>query len=194
MTQEQAQLAVHYWKQSLHKNPPSKYQRYCKFWDVSKNYDRVLEIGTGPLGGVLPYIQADVKVGLDPLYHVFERNSLLHRFPDIQYVTGDIANPPFNEPFTAVFSANCLDHGKSRDCYIDNIASLIVSGGWFYLHVHLREGWQLNAQHTVPVNTDALFQGLERNGFLLPGSLSSYGIDPIAVEPYKTLIGVWQKR
>src|ERR1700748_2839497 len=82
-------------------------------WDWTFDDMDLLEIGTGPLWGMLPYFpDARRAVAVDPLIEAYDACGLLEPRGDIQYYSeyfefwdaGD-------QRFDVILTANALDHG-----------------------------------------------------------------------------------
>lgn len=122
-----------------------KMPMYLAAWGY-EDVDSVLEIGTGPLGGFLPIIQAKRKAGIDPLYEGYESAGLLERC-DAEYICARFEEFETDERFDAVLSADGLDHGEMGFAVIPKIRRLLKPGGAFYMHVHIRPKHLLNFAH-----------------------------------------------
>lgn len=179
-----------YWRQ-VRTGHEARYRAILEHWGVS-SADAVLEIGTGPLGGVLPYIEAKRKVGLDPLYPQYAMAGELKGYEDVQYISRSVETFDCSEQFDLIVSMNALDHGDCDFAAIDRIAKMLTNGGLFCLHVHLRRPDQLNVGHDHALSERQLDEAIERNGFKQIRR-EVFDVDPIEGCAYKTVIGVWRK-
>jgi len=121
----------------------------------------VLEIGTGPFGGVLPQVGAAAPyipmrlLGIDPLYSAYEKAGLLKRWPGIEYLEGYFEDFQTDERFDAIFAIDSLDHGEMGTHLLPKIIGLLNPGGRLYLHLHFRPKELLNAIHDHSMTREA---------------------------------------
>jgi len=155
-----------------------RYNGVIKIWGIDGNVGSVLEIGPGALGGVLGFLQADRKVGIDPLFERFRDEDLLSLPSDVEAWTGCIEGGELRvaeeyeratslamETFDTVVTINALDHGDGDFRSLSPIASLLKPGGIFYLHVHLRTLGQLNPGHDHQLRLTDYEEWSTRAGF-----------------------------
>lgn len=186
-------------------NPKDEYE--LKFWETQRSYDLTqrylkqialfeinrdmgdtLEIGTGPRGGILPYITARRKVALEPLYSQFKDRGLLENHA-IEYVEQTIENNTLTDTFDTIISANSLDHGESDFTSISCIAKLLKPTGSFYLQVHLRTPEQLNVGHDHYMDINVYEDELKKNN-LVEIWRNTYRTDPTLDGDYKTMFSL----
>lgn len=179
-----------YWRK-VRTGHEERYRAILELWGLGST-DSVLEIGTGPIYGCLPYITARLKVGIDPLYSEYFDAGLLARPCNLYRLPCRIEAFSWPERFSAILSMNALDHGDCDFCAIDRIAESLAPRGRFYLHVHLRRPDQLNVGHDHALRLEDLDAAIERNG-LREIKRDIYERDPVEGCAYKTVIGVWEK-
>lgn len=115
---------------------------------------RVMDIGGGPLGGALPYIQAKRHILVDLLA---DRCNL----PDVEKVVADFANIPFGDcTMDAVIAWEVLDHAHSKEHFKagqEEMQRIVAPGGYLYfLHV-IRP--QPHRGHPIVVGEDETLAG-----------------------------------
>lgn len=192
MTDAKTEFELDYWRQAKRAEHDARQRKILDLWDFA-GAPSVLEIGTGPWGGCLPFVQAATKVGLDPLYAQYERDGLLVRslgWDTIAMPIESMGTWPFS--FDAIISMNALDHGESDFGSIARIAELLAPGGCFCLHVHLRRPDQLNVGHDHALRLEDLTAATDAAG-LRPERVDVYETDPVEGCAYTTVIGVWFK-
>ena len=158
---------------------------------LEANAGTVLEIGTGPHWGLLPFINADLKFACDPLFPAYEALGLLEERNGIRRVDEPFECWDTAETFDAIVTTNALDHGEMGFYLLPKIWRMLRPGGRFYLHVHLRPVDLLNLIHDHSLTEAQLDKHLrytdliEERRELLNADLDGF--------PCQTLIGVWRK-
>lgn len=156
----------------------------------------ILEIGTGPYWGLLPYLTHTEwsprrRVAVDPLIDAFDACGLLEDRGSIQYYS-----VPFeqwdadSEQFDAIISTNALDHGEMGFYLLPKIARLLKPGGKFFCHVHLRPPELLNILHD-----HSLTMKQYESAAIDAGLTGSYGIWERDIDGQfcPALVGIWRK-
>lgn len=152
---------------------------------------QILEIGTGPHWGLLPFIEADLKFGCDPLYPEYEAVGILEERNGIRRVDEPFESWDTNQTFDLILTTNALDHGEMGFYLIPKIWRMLKPGGRFYLHVHLRPEELKNLLHDHPLTLEQLHKHLDYTNLIaerlevLPQDLDGF--------QSQTLIGVWRK-
>jgi len=152
---------------------------------------QILEIGTGPHWGLLPFIEADLKFGVDPLYPAYEAVGILEERNGIRRVDEPFEHWDTDQQFDLIVTTNALDHGEMGFFLLPKIWRLLKPGGRFYLHVHLRPEELKNLLHDHPLTEEQLDKHLgytsliQERRELLDKDLDGF--------QSKTLIGVWRK-
>lgn len=187
-------LELEYWKSVKKIDFSVRYKKLLNIWGISKDLGEVLEIGTGPRGGVLPFVKGKKKLGLDPLYIEFKTNDLLTKFPDIKYQVGCIENITLKDTFDTILTSDSLDHGKSNFRSFGKITTLLKPGGRLFLHVHLRKPEQLNQGHDHALTLKQYYTNATAND-LKELWQHIYETDPLdsTHNPYKTLVSCLEK-
>ena len=94
----------------------------------------ILDIGCGPMGGLLQIIDCDKKTTLDPLNYEY-----LRLFPEfynsgIRYVTGRGEEMPFaTNSFDLVMSTNAFDHAEDPYRVLTEMDRVLKPGGYIAL-------------------------------------------------------------
>jgi hypothetical protein len=153
-----------------------------------------LEIGCGPLGGVLPMFNWVLtrRVGVDPNVDEYRGAGLLtgHELNGIEFVSARFEDWETEEHFDAIFSADSLDHGTMGFHLIPRIAGLLNPGGRFYLHVHIRTPEQLNETHDHALTVAQLDDALGGTSLVeLHREVHDNDLDGF---PLRALVGVWE--
>jgi SAM-dependent methyltransferase len=160
---------------------------------VTDETDTILEIGTGPYWGMLPHIEASLRVAVDPLIEAFDQLGILEERGDIQYYSQPFEQwDPGELTFDAILCANALDHGEMGFHLFPKIARLLNPGGGFYLYVHLRPPELLNLLHDHSLTKASLDKHLSYTD-LKEVRREIRPRDDIAGWDCPTLIGIWQK-
>jgi len=152
---------------------------------------QILEIGTGPHWGLLPFIEADLKFGVDPLYPAYEAVGILEERNGIRRVDEPFEHWDTDQQFDLIVTTNALDHGEMGFYLLPKIWRMLKPGGRFYLHVHLRPQELKNLLHDHPLTEEQLDKHLgytdliQERRELLDQDLDGF--------ESKTLIGVWRK-
>ncbi len=179
-------------------------ERYLEEWDLVTSAGgmrlqdidpsgAVLEIGTGPYWGMLPHIDATLRVAIDPLIDAFYQTGILEERGDIRYFCQAFELwDPGDYLFDAVLCANALDHGEMGFNLLPKIARILKPGGRFYLHVQLRPADLLNLIHDHSLTVEQLDRHLSYTD-LHEIWRTIYSADPVMGCDIPTLIGVWEK-
>lgn len=105
--------------------------RFESFRDQS-----ILDVGCG-LTGIVYFINAKRKVGLDPLaYQYYQWNGYWGSHVELIQAIGEKI-PLINKSFDTVFCINALDHAYEPSTIILEIRRVLKPGGMFVLHVDL---------------------------------------------------------
>lgn len=152
---------------------------------------QILEIGTGPHWGLLPFLEADLKFACDPLFPVYEATGILEERNGIRRIDEPFEFWDTDETFDVILTTNALDHGQMGFYLLPKIWRMLKPGGRFYLHVHLRPKDLLNLIHDHSLTEEQLDKHLgftdliQERREVLEQDLDGF--------PCRTLIGVWRK-
>lgn len=154
-------------------------------------FPRALEIGTGPKLGMLSIINADMKVGVDPLYDAYLADGLMVRDHGMALFSEPFEDWGTAEKFEAIFCIDALDHGDLGFQYIPRMVHYLTPGGRLYLHAHLRPIDLLNLihdhqLHEEDLNTELALTALKE----IKRVVYENDIDG---KFCKTIVGVWEK-
>ena len=154
-----------YWEAVLSKDFRPRYEKVIELFGIGK-VKSILEWGCGPFGGVLPYVDALIKYGYDPLADEYRKLSyypfIFNEVPDIK--------------FDCILTVNAIDHGDSDFSVIKTLMNLLNDNGNLYIHVHLRRDEQLNSGHDHQLTYDDFVR--ETEGLTII-SFKIHGIDPL---------------
>jgi SAM-dependent methyltransferase len=183
-------MELAYWRNASRAESDARQRKILELWGFD-GADSVLELGPGPWGGCLPFIDVGLKIAVEPLYLSYKAIGLL------DYANGPTQVwPSIRDIGVAhvddVISMNALDHGDGDFSVIERIAALLTAGGRFYLHVHLRTPDQLNVGHDHPLYLEDLDAAIAAAG-LREIKKDVYEVDPVEGCAYRTVIGVWEK-
>jgi ubiquinone/menaquinone biosynthesis C-methylase UbiE len=96
----------------------------------------VLDVGCGPTG-VVYFVKARRRVGLDPLGATYEKWNGMFGDP-IELVESKAETMPLADgEFDTVFCINCVDHSQQPEQIIAECARVVRHGGTFVFHVDL---------------------------------------------------------
>lgn len=185
-------LELKYWFTADIKAERAMLRRYLDVFQVIVPRDgAALEIGTGPHWGLLPYLDAWRKVGVDPLYPAFYAAGILAERDGIIQVDERFEQWDTNETFHVILSTNALDHGEMGFYTLLKLSRLLKPGGRLYLHVHMRRPEMLNLLHDHQLTEADLDKHLhytdlvEERREIFPRDVDGN------FEP--TLVGTWRK-
>jgi len=149
----------------------------------------VLEIGTGPNWGLLPFINADRRVAVDPLINLFDASGILAERGDIQYYSEAFERWDTDEKFDVIFCINALDHGEMGFHLLPKLSAILKSKGRLFIYVHLRPPELLNLIHDHCLTVEQLDRNLRFTDLIEIGR--KFEIE--SVLQCQALIGVWRK-
>jgi hypothetical protein len=195
MLNQKDSLELKWWKTADQEYQRNKMLVYLEEFGLGPNPKTpdVLEIGTGPLLGLLPYFNAPTRVGIDPLLDIYQQEGLL---PAAEAAKYSLFSVPFETWTTSyryhtIVSADALDHGDMGFQLVPKIAGLLAPGGRFYLHVHLRPKELLNLIHDHQLTQAQLNTQLSQTDLIQEKRvILPHDVDGQFCE---TLVGIWQK-
>lgn len=129
------------------------------FINHDSKFENALEVGCGPFGGCLPWINATEKTAIDPLIHDYIDAGL--QFPeDITAIvtTFDQYDPP--DYHDLVICHNVLEHGNLGFHDLKHLKQLLLPGGMLALLESLRKPSQLNEAHDHALTIEGLTMNL----------------------------------
>ena len=195
IAQSKIDFELEYWLTADRAGHERRYRAILDMWGLTEA-DSILEIGTGPFSGVLPYVKARRKVGVDPLYRTYQEFGLFRADKGIEYAGVEFeGGATFTRelgPLHAIVTMNALDHGGSDFHAVERVGSMLEKGGRFYLHVHLRTSEQLNVGHDHCLTLEALHEALALANLRTVWE-QDLDRDPIEFCEYRTVIGVYEK-
>lgn len=134
---------IDFWKQGEQKHGHFSKQ----YWDRElENYlghiqlddfvhKSVLEVGCGPKG-MIHYIAAKQKVGIDPLIENYKKLGILED-GDVKHLTGVGEELDFpNETFDIIICFNVLDHSKEPSKVCHEMSRVLKKNGRIIFHSH----------------------------------------------------------
>lgn len=105
--------------------------------------DRVLEIGSGPIGTV-SFLEARERHAVDPLEHFYRtQNALVSlRSPGVTYHDGPGEQLPFESArFSLVVLDNVIDHTFDPTRILNEARRVLIADGLLYLAVNVHTPW-----------------------------------------------------
>jgi ADP-heptose:LPS heptosyltransferase/2-polyprenyl-3-methyl-5-hydroxy-6-metoxy-1,4-benzoquinol methylase len=108
----------------------------------------VLDIGNGPCG-ILNFIPARIKVGVDPNNELYQESGILYSLPkDIVFLPARAeAIPQLDGTFDFITCINVLDHTNDPGAILDEVKRLLKPGGIFFLSVDMRKEGETSLVH-----------------------------------------------
>lgn len=190
-------LELNYWLTADMKEHRAKLLQYVGAWSLGagwpKEFGTVLEIGTGPTGGILPLINAKRKIGVDPMHQIYCDLELLTPDKSVEYNAEYFEAMSFNgQRFDAIFCADALDHGDLSFSIIPRIADLLSAGGRFYLHVHLRPPDLINLIHDHGLTIEQLDKVLTNDCLTLEEQFRKVYPTDVDEKFCEAVVGVWE--
>jgi SAM-dependent methyltransferase len=110
---------------------------------ASLNWNRVLEIGSGPVG-TSAYLNGAERYALDPLcdYYTSQPALIKYRSDAVTYINGKGEKLPFeSEYFDLVVIENVIDHVENMESVVNEIYRVLKPGAILYLTVNLHPTW-----------------------------------------------------
>lgn len=204
MTPEQIEYELRYFRSAPWQENERRQRNILRLWEIETGSigDKVLEIGPGPYGGCLPYINAKIKIALDPLIENYwdEGMRIMPRpagvpfdHEGIRWVKSYIEDIPPDwwwGYFDAAICHNVLEHGTTSFDALDQIVPRLRSGGRLYLQQSIRTEQQLNEAHTHVMRPEDLEAARVRNGL---GIVSYKIIDPHKGQDYPYIVAVFER-
>jgi ubiquinone/menaquinone biosynthesis C-methylase UbiE len=93
---------------------------------------RIVDIGCGPRGSLEWAMDADIRIGIDPLAGMYRRLGTNRH--SMQYIACGAEKLPFSDDsFDVVSSFNSLDHVDDLNKVIDEIKRVLAPQGYFLL-------------------------------------------------------------
>jgi|GEM_PF-3317932 SAM-dependent methyltransferase len=103
--------------------------------NLSFDREKIIDIGSGPKCGILPFLNGGFKVAIDPLFKVRNIVDMRGNVNPLIAVTENL--PLENDSFDVIFSVNMLDHTKDPSLTIKEIYRITKKGGIVSLMVHI---------------------------------------------------------
>jgi glycosyltransferase involved in cell wall biosynthesis/polysaccharide pyruvyl transferase WcaK-like protein/tetratricopeptide (TPR) repeat protein/SAM-dependent methyltransferase/sulfatase maturation enzyme AslB (radical SAM superfamily) len=119
----------------------------------------VLDVGNGPCG-LLNFIPARIKVGVDPNNELYQRNGILYNVHnDVILIPARAeAIPLLNGSFDFITCVNVLDHTNEPETILAEVVRLLKSGGIFFLSVDTRKPEETQLVHPHAVSKEIVLE------------------------------------
>ena len=188
-------LELKFWYSADMEYQLNKMKLYLEALDVPEQtkFKSVLEIGCGPHLGILPLVDSEVKVAVDPLLDAYYATSLLDfkQHPEIILFSKPFEDWDTAYKYEAIFCLDALDHGEMGFQLLPKIINLLAPGGRFYLHVHFRPKDYINLIHDHQLTEQQLDDTLSSLN-LIEVKRKIYEND-IDGQFCQALVGIWEK-
>lgn len=123
----------------------------------------VVDVGCGPVG-VISVVEAQKKVGVDPLIDEFRR-IFKDLEPDVEYINAKAEDLPLPDDYVdVVFCVNTLNHVQDPERALRQIARILKPEGPFYFDVHDNPR---SPEHPHVFTRDSLFYMLKKHFHVL---------------------------
>lgn len=199
------QTEVYYWESKarkvgdLYAHESRRMNSYLDLFDtllpIPRNgINRVADVGAGPIGGIVDFVDADEKWVIDPEIHGYREAGVWLPKSEViirETVAEELEGVP-EEHFDCVFTMNAIDHGYDIEAAILKLYECLKVDGLLYLHVHCRTPAELNRLHRQAYSPRDLHRWLADVGFSEVAS-RVFEEDPIPTNKYKTFVGVFRK-
>jgi hypothetical protein len=170
---------IDYWNAVKDKDLSDRYIRCVELLQIKTTHS-IVDIGCGPRLGILPYVQAEIKLGVDPLMNEFIRFGLAN--PEMEVLNCHLENFKPNRKFQTTVCVNALDHGSLDFLYIPQI--MRFTSNVFCLMVHLRKPKELNEGHDHSLTLNDFIKYTD--GY--PIEYTVFDNDPLENDHYQTLV------
>ena len=172
-----------YWLSEKGNDLSWRYKKIIEFFDI-RWCESIIDIGCGPLMGILPYVDSPKKTGVDPLMDEYEKEGL--RVQGITGINSKLEDIKTRRKYETTVCINAIDHGDLDFSYIPKLMSFTT--GKLYLLCHLRTPEQLNEGHDHSLTIDDFLKFTEK--YCIKYSL--HDSDPIDGANYQTLTATIQ--
>jgi SAM-dependent methyltransferase len=118
-------------------------ERFMDATGAPRTNERVLEIGSGPVG-IVNFLDWGHRYAIDPLEHFYRTKPTLVglRNPGVTYVDGTGERLPFeNESCSLVIIDNVIDHTFAPGKILEEIHRILRADGHLYLSVNVHTQW-----------------------------------------------------
>jgi len=145
MRSQKAEAELAFWENRLDQQGRLTNDHYEYFYTTQFGLERgfyqgkrILDIGCGPRGSLEWVIEADLRIGIDPLAESYRRlGIILHA---MHYVACNAENIPFPaSSFDIVCAFNSLDHVDDLEKVIQEIGRVTAPDGLFLLLTDIHE-------------------------------------------------------
>ena len=181
---------LNYWSKKSKKEVMNTYLKAVDILRVDEYlHGTVVELGCGPLNGIFAIKQFPKMIAIDPLWKMYEEQFGTTDENVIKIVgNGNCFN--WIGKADSIISINALDHSGHLVSAGKEISSHLKPGGFFVLHVHLREVREFNAGHPLSISEDLIARAFSE---LKPIWEKVESECPLYGGKYKTYMGCWQK-
>lgn len=161
-----------HWKLQLKEigSPKLKLLKFSTQEEVQKSLEdyckgkTVVDIGSGPLGGLLTILNYRLGVSIDPLAKRYEKIGWVkERSPNHIYIEASVEDIPLLDNFAdCVCTKNALDHGQNTIKAMQEMVRILKTGGRLYINVDFRSPSQRVKGHRICLNEDFFHDEVEK--------------------------------
>lgn len=100
----------------------------------------IVDVGSGPVGGILPTLDSKIKIAVDPLFNNYKHSGWKYDNIDYFPIVGSGENIPLLTGFAdIVFCMNALDHMRDTRTAFSEMVRILKTGGKLFLLVNFRK-------------------------------------------------------
>lgn len=127
----------------------------------------VVEIGCGPTGGVLKFMKARLKIGIEPLANRFiEKGFENIASPDILFLNSFGEQIPLVNGYADVVCCiHSLGHVQKPQEVLMEVDRILKEGGEVFILEIMRTSMQVTIDHAVALQPEDFFNWFEENGY-----------------------------
>ncbi len=128
----------------------------------------VVDVGSGPKGGILPTLKCKEKIAIDSLFSKYEFLGWVYSKQDfIPIISAAEKIPLLNDYADIVFCMNALDHMKNPSIAFIEMSRILKHNGRLFLSVNLRKEEDRSKCHKICLNREFLIEMFKENGMKL---------------------------
>lgn len=155
------EFELNWWRATLKRvgKPLIGCPRFSQDWDEELKEDAkgkiVVDIGSGPLGGIVRGFDCKIGIAIDPLNNQFEKIGWIIQDKCFIPLVAPAESLPLIGNFAdIVCTMNALDHMKNVDRAISEMVRILKIGGRLYINVDLRKKHLICEGHKICLEVD----------------------------------------
>lgn len=139
----------------------------------------VLDIGSGPMGGIIQLLPCKRKISVDPLNKEYLENFPEYYNTNIEYYACEAEKMPFeNDSVSLVTCVNALDHSKEPEKIINEATRILEPSGYLSLsfcinlakiHPHKAHQHNLDSEwlhRIIDFDYETIFENIDKYGWV----------------------------